>query len=389
MRSWFRTLLMIGLAVLFLGVGGTVRSAQAAKPRVHRVYRGQHLGMIAKRYNVTVAALRNANGLNRSSRIRPGQKLLIPPKNDPDGSRTRQRREAREEKRRKAQKRPLRVHRVARGQHLGMIAKRYGVSVNAIRRANSLKSKAIRPGQKLYIPHRSDKTGNAARRRLKERAQAATSADKTPKDGTVAAETDTTKKASTPKGKRPSWMAYEKRPRRKGYINVVSYQHKWRGKVFDRKGKLRPAAKRAWRLVMSNAQGQKVDIHPRLLRHLVDISDTFGGRRVRIVSGFRIQRGSRSHHVDGTAVDFAVDGLPNKVLREYLWTLPKVGIGYYPNSHFIHLDVRKQWTYWVDNSGPGKPAQYVGFWVVPPNKGGKPVPVRSRRKPKVPTKRKP
>lgn len=56
-----------------------------AAPKEHTVYKGQTLGAIAKRYNVTIEAICNANGINRKDPIRPGQKLLIPDRNDQDG----------------------------------------------------------------------------------------------------------------------------------------------------------------------------------------------------------------------------------------------------------------------------------------------------------------
>jgi LysM repeat protein len=46
--------------------------------RLHRVTRGENLTVIARRYGTTVAELRAANGLRRSSVIRPGQRLRIP-----------------------------------------------------------------------------------------------------------------------------------------------------------------------------------------------------------------------------------------------------------------------------------------------------------------------
>jgi hypothetical protein len=37
-----------------------------------------------------------------------------------------------------------------------------------------------------------------------------------------------------------------------------------------------------------------------------------------------------------------------------------VGVGFYPTSGFVHLDVRKGPSfYWVDRSGPGKPSCLV------------------------------
>ena len=29
-----------------------------------------------------------------------------------------------------------------------------------------------------------------------------------------------------------------------------------------------------------------------------------------------------------------------------------MGVGYYPNSSFVHLDVRNHFSYWVDYAGP-------------------------------------
>jgi predicted esterase len=49
-----------------------------ASPRRHTVVRGQTLGAIARRYQVTIEALCQANGISRRDVIRPGQRLVIP-----------------------------------------------------------------------------------------------------------------------------------------------------------------------------------------------------------------------------------------------------------------------------------------------------------------------
>jgi hypothetical protein len=37
-----------------------------------------------------------------------------------------------------------------------------------------------------------------------------------------------------------------------------------------------------------------------------------------------------------------------------------VGVGYYPNSSFVHLDVRRgSSAFWIDYSGPGQTALYA------------------------------
>ncbi|MGH7328661.1 MAG: DUF882 domain-containing protein, partial [Polyangiaceae bacterium] len=65
-----------------------------------------------------------------------------------------------------------------------------------------------------------------------------------------------------------------------------------------------------------------------------------------------------SNHNLGRAMDFRVEGVPNEALRDYCRTLKNVGVGYYPNSTFVHLDVRTTPAYWIDFSKPGEPPRY-------------------------------
>lgn len=54
------------------------KRAPAPKFHTHRIRSGQTLTSIARRYNVTIAELRRANGLGKSSQIRAGEKLRVP-----------------------------------------------------------------------------------------------------------------------------------------------------------------------------------------------------------------------------------------------------------------------------------------------------------------------
>jgi uncharacterized protein YcbK (DUF882 family) len=90
---------------------------------------------------------------------------------------------------------------------------------------------------------------------------------------------------------------------------------------------------------------------------IAKVSDMFGGRTIRVVSGYR--PGHRSKHAHGQALDFFIDGVPNWAVRDYCQTLGSVGVGYYPNSYHVHLDVRERLTTWVDLSRPGKRPRYV------------------------------
>jgi hypothetical protein len=85
------------------------------------------------------------------------------------------------------------------------------------------------------------------------------------------------------------------------------------------------------------------------------VSDTFGGRLIRVVSGYRTSSYfADSRHKHSAAIDFSIAGVPNAVVRQYLLLFDDVGVGYYPNSSFVHLDVRDGAMQWVDYAGPGE-----------------------------------
>jgi uncharacterized protein YcbK (DUF882 family) len=102
---------------------------------------------------------------------------------------------------------------------------------------------------------------------------------------------------------------------------------------------------------------------PRLMRLLFQTGHHWPGRRLEVVSGYRhpdVAKNPHSPHMKGLACDFRVEGVKTAELRDYLRrTFEKVGVGYYPNSSFVHLDVRKDRSaFWIDYSGPGERAAY-------------------------------
>jgi hypothetical protein len=61
----------------------------------------------------------------------------------------------------------------------------------------------------------------------------------------------------------------------------------------------------------------------------------------------------------------AAPGVSNEQLVAYCRNVSDTGCGYYPNSSFVHLDVRAPRTghvYWIDASGPGESPRYVAAW---------------------------
>lgn len=311
--------------------------AQARK--IHVVYEGQRLGSIAKRYNVTVDELCSANGIKRNAPIRPGQRLVIPEKGKPSSPPSPPASPGPVQGATKAREEipgPPRLHIVQKGHTLTAISQRYGVPIAAICRASGLNQKEpLDVGQIVVIPDKSDRDGNHARQMR------------------LSGQLDSEKSSDGKSTHR--YRPYLKKPWRRGYLSLYRYQLEWKGYVIGPKGEILPLASAKINSVMGGG-GDGPDIDARLIRLLAHVSDAFGGRKIRIVSGYRTQSWVLdSKHKYGRALDFSIPGVPNEALRDYLRTLPNVGVGYYPNSSFVHLDVREGSAYWVDYAGPGEP----------------------------------
>ena len=55
-----------------------------------------------------------------------------------------------------------------------------------------------------------------------------------------------------------------------------------------------------------------------------------------------------------------VEGVENRDLRDVIArSFQGVGVGYYPNSSFIHVDIRERRAAWIDYAGPGQSACYA------------------------------
>jgi hypothetical protein len=126
-------------------------------------------------------------------------------------------------------------------------------------------------------------------------------------------------------------------------------------------------------------------IDAKLVERLQLVADHFGhGHAVsmHIISGFR-PASTGSYHATAQALDFRVDNVRNEELVQFCKTMQDTGCGYYPNSSFIHMDVRAPGTghvAWIDASGPGESPHYVSAWPPPPenksfDKVGSAIPV--------------
>lgn len=110
-----------------------------------------------------------------------------------------------------------------------------------------------------------------------------------------------------------------------------------------------PLAQRAF----ATREGQTRDIHPRVLELVYRAVRQFRTPYVNMVSGYRAGRPT-SRHTQGRAIDFALPGVSDRRLASFLRQQGYVGVGLYPTSGFVHLDVRARSYFWVDSSGPGQ-----------------------------------
>ena len=128
--------LAVGQMLTIPGAQAAVVVPKASNPVetkvvTHRVQKGEYLGKISAKYKVSVADIKRENKL-RSDTLKLGQKLKITVS---------------------LKDQPLRKHKVSRGEFLGKIARKYGTSVDSLRRANNLKSDQLSVDQILIIPH--------------------------------------------------------------------------------------------------------------------------------------------------------------------------------------------------------------------------------------------
>lgn len=132
-----------------------------------------------------------------------------------------------------------------------------------------------------------------------------------------------------------------------------------------------PLAELAKRKGADIAKGIK-RIDPGLVARLQAIADHFGQKgapvKVSIVSGYR-PASVGSLHQTGRAMDFHLEGANDEDVVDFCKTLADTGCGYYPNSSFVHVDVREPGAghvSWIDASGPGEAPRYVSAWPPPP-----------------------
>ncbi|HVT10557.1 MAG TPA: DUF882 domain-containing protein [Polyangia bacterium] len=99
--------------------------------------------------------------------------------------------------------------------------------------------------------------------------------------------------------------------------------------------------------------GAETPIDPRLLDLLVRIAQRTH-QKIQLVSGFRapmFSLATLSYHTRGMAADIRIPGMTPLMVRDLAESMGVGGIGYYPVSGFVHVDVRDDHVRWIDYGG--------------------------------------
>jgi len=222
---------------------------------------------------------------------------------------------------------------VKEGDTLSGIAQRNSVSVESLRLVNGIdKERPIRVGRTLALP--------------------APDRDRTV-DGRGGGPTGAGKETTAfpaLKGMRP------------GVIRLVRGEQTLQTRVLDRRRHLVANTLPEFTRFLRSSDGSTHAVDPRLITLLGMLSDHFGGRDIVVVSGFRPysprQFTRHSNHNAGRAIDFTVRGVPNERVRDFCRGFRNTGVGYYPNSSFVHLDVRDASAFWIDYAASGQSPRY-------------------------------
>ena len=251
-------------------------------------------------------------------------------------------------------------HTIGRGHTVEALANRYHVTAKAIIEANHLKNvKALRVGDVIIIPGVKEKGEPGSKAKAEHAGTAPVSVhaeDHTSRRG------ERTANIGKTNGRETTTFAMKAKTPGVIHVHRAATTESFDIHVGDKRGRVSPVALKTFEKMMRSPSGMAHPIEPRLVALLSVVSNHFGSRKLEVVSGFRpftpTQFNPHSNHMHGKAVDFRVAGVPNEAVRDFCRTLRNVGCGYYPNSVFVHMDVREQSAFWIDYSKPGEAPRY-------------------------------
>jgi len=121
----------------------------------------------------------------------------------------------------------------------------------------------------------------------------------------------------------------------------------WKDGVYSR-----PALARINQILRDYRSGDVHEIHPRLIDLIYDLQNKVNNHNViEIISGYRSPRTNarmasysggiarQSYHIKGMAIDLRISGTSLSKLHKTALGMRRGGVGYYPSSEFVHVDV--------------------------------------------------
>jgi uncharacterized protein YcbK (DUF882 family) len=129
--------------------------------------------------------------------------------------------------------------------------------------------------------------------------------------------------------------------------------------VFWAEGQFIPdALKDINKLLRDHRNDQIAEMDPKLIVLLNEVSDKFGDNQVlHIISGYRSPESNaklaaasngvakHSMHMEGKAIDIRMPGKDLAQLHKAAMSMKAGGVGYYPDSQFVHMDTGRV-RYW-------------------------------------------
>jgi uncharacterized protein YcbK (DUF882 family) len=114
--------------------------------------------------------------------------------------------------------------------------------------------------------------------------------------------------------------------------------------TINRDGSVDPrTAKVVKRLLRCKRTDRSRKISRKTLAMFANVAATWSGHTIEIVSGYRAMRSESrtSPHRGARAIDFRVRGVSTRLVRDYMWReFRTVGVGWYPEGNYVHLDAR-------------------------------------------------
>ena len=121
---------------------------------VHVVKKGESLGSVARKYHVTVAKIKKWNHLKRET-LHVGQRLTIYRSGSPmaqvNNKTTKSSAKSAKNNSKATKSAAPKTHTVKKGETLSSISRKYGCTVNDLKKWNNLKGNSVKVGQKLKI----------------------------------------------------------------------------------------------------------------------------------------------------------------------------------------------------------------------------------------------